>query len=215
MFEKNTTARHKNEHRVIVALTGQAPFEAFVFLKVNERLIDLLNDQRQFIPIKRADGATLIASKRNIVSIIEQVDEPREEPSRAETRPEAASADEAAAPKDAAKEARPGAEDEAQADQKPAEDKPGAEEAADHGRKRRRFDPYEILRIARDSGPEEIRRAYHARMRQVHPDAIASLSLDEDLERAANISARRVNRAYQMLMREKAEQARAEEETAA
>lgn len=42
-------------------------------------------------------------------------------------------------------------------------------------------------------------------MKQVHPDAIASLDLGEDLERAANITARRLNRAYEMLMREKAQ----------
>mgnify|MGYP000038287809 CR=1 FL=1 len=80
MFEKSAAARHRNAARVTVRLAGEPPFEAFVFLKVDERLIDLLNDARQFIPIKRADGATMIASKQNIVSIIEQ---PEEEPQEA------------------------------------------------------------------------------------------------------------------------------------
>ena len=75
MFDKSASARHKNEVRVIVTLSGQEPFEAFVFLKIDERLIDLLNDQRQFIPIKRADGTTLIAQKRNIVLVVEGEDE--------------------------------------------------------------------------------------------------------------------------------------------
>lgn len=208
MFEKSATARHKNEHRVIVALTGQPPFAAYVFLKVGERLIDLLNDQRQFIPIKRADGATMIASKQNIVSIIEQ---PEEEPQEAPAPdPKAASPEQTADPA-----ADPGGPDAGGPSEK-AGSRPNEAAPEDDGasaRKRRRFDPYEILRISKDAGPEEIRRAYHARMKQVHPDAIASLDLGEDLERAANITARRLNRAYEMLMREKA-QAPAEETAA-
>lgn len=210
MFEKSATARHKNEHRVIVALTGQPPFAAYVFLKVGERLIDLLNDQRQFIPIKRADGATMIASKQNIVSIIEQ---PEEEPQEAPAPdPKAESPEQTADPA-----ADPGGPDAGgpseKSGSKPNEDKAAPEDDGASARKRRRFDPHEILRISKDAGPEEIRRAYHARMKQVHPDAIASLDLGEDLERAANITARRLNRAYEMLMREKA-QAPAEETAA-
>lgn len=204
MFEKNTTARHKNEHRVIVTLTGQAPFEAYVFLKVNERLIDLLNDQRQFIPIKRADGATMIASKQNIVSIVERMDEERLEAPPAE---DTAAAGETP-PKDA------GAEAQADPEAKPEEATKPQEERRTESKRRPKFDPYEILRVARDAEPEEIRKAYHARMKQVHPDAIASLDLGEDLERAANITARRLNRAYEILMRERAEPAK-EEDTAA
>ena len=214
MFEKNATARHKNEHRVIVTLTGQEPFEAFVFLKINERLIDLLNDQRMFIPIKRADGATLIASKQNIVSIIEKPDEEAplaSEPAIAQPEATAAASDEPA------ENAGPAPDDDkaGAAKEEPNREAPSAEEFARRIKKsRRQFDPYDILRVARDAGPEEIRKAYHARMKQVHPDAIAALDLDEDLARAANISAQRVNRAYRVLMRGKQETPKPEESAA-
>ena len=213
MFEKSASARHKNEHRVVVTLAGAPPLEAYVFLKVGERLIDLLNDQRMFIPIKRADGATMIASKQNIVSIIEK---PEDTAASAMLEAEAP-LDAKAAPTEP--DAAASAEAEAAAgEQKPEEPKEDASKPADDERTskraRRRFDPYEILRIAKDAGPEEIRKAYHARMKAVHPDAIAALDLDEDLARAANISAQRVNRAYRILMRDRHDAPKAEESAA-
>lgn len=195
MFEKSGAARHKNERRVIVRIAGEPPFEAFVFLKVDERLIDLLNDQRLFIPIKQSDGATIIMSKRNIVSIIEKPkDAPAHEPVQVQ---------EALAPEAAAAEPEPGP-----APCPEPEPQPAAEEAAPPGdepraRGRRRFDPYEILRVSPEASIEEIRRAYHARIKAVHPDSIAALDLDEDIARAANMSAQRVNRAYKLLVRER------------
>lgn len=186
MFEKSASTRHKNEIRVIVTLAGQDPFEAYVFLKLDERLIDLLNDQRQFIPIKRADGATLIAAKRNIVSIIENLDQPRDAPHEP---PDAEAAQDAQA-----------SADETRKDESAAADKdPKAARAGS----RRGGDPYEILRIPRTATIEEIKRAYHARIKAVHPDTLARLDLDEDIERAANLTAQRVNRAYRALLRER------------
>lgn len=172
MFEKSATSRHKHEARVLVTLTGQTPFEAFVFLKVDERLIDLLNDQRQFIPIKRADGSTLIASKLNIVSIIEN----------------------------------PPPEEALEPDEPPKAEEPAAEK--EEPRSKRSFDPYEVLRVGKDATVEEIRRAYHARIKAVHPDALAKLELDEDIERAANVTAQRVNRAYKALLKERRSEAK-------
>lgn len=189
MFDKSASARHKNEVRVIVTLSGQEPFEAFVFLKIDERLIDLLNDQRQFIPIKRADGTTLIAQKRNIVLVVEVEDE--------ETR--AAGADAAAAGEPAPEGAREPAEDHSMA--KDGEE--GESPKEPQQRARRGIDPYEILRIPPTATIEEIKRAYHARIKAVHPDTIARLELDEDIERAANVTAQRVNRAYRTLLRER------------
>ncbi len=156
MFDKSASARHKNEVRVIVTLSGQEPFEAFVFLKIDERLIDLLNDQRQFIPIKRADGTTLIAQKRNIVLVVEVEDE--------ETR--AAGADAAAAGEPAPEGAREPAEDHSKA--KDGEE--GESPKEPQQRARRGIDPYEILRIPPTATIEEIKRAYHARIKAVHPD---------------------------------------------
>lgn len=55
MFEKSASSRFKRAARVTITLAGHESFDAFVFLTVNERLIDLLNDDRAFIPINK-DG---------------------------------------------------------------------------------------------------------------------------------------------------------------
>jgi len=71
MFQKSG-AKFKVEEFVEITLAGQDPFEAVVFLSVDDRLIDLLNDQRQFIPVKRMDNSTMIMAKSNILSIVEK-----------------------------------------------------------------------------------------------------------------------------------------------
>ncbi|MEO1707860.1 MAG: J domain-containing protein [Pseudomonadota bacterium] len=71
MFQKSG-AKFKVEEFVEITLTGKEPFEAVVFLSVGDRLIDLLNDQRQFIPVKRMDNSTMIMAKSNIISIVEK-----------------------------------------------------------------------------------------------------------------------------------------------
>ncbi|MEZ5916982.1 MAG: hypothetical protein R3C40_05370 [Parvularculaceae bacterium] len=72
MFDKSASARPKNEISVTMSLSGDEFFDGKVFLKQDERLIDLLNDPRAFIPVRREDGATVIVAKANIVSIIEK-----------------------------------------------------------------------------------------------------------------------------------------------
>ena len=80
MFEKSASARPKTEISVTMSLSGDEFFDGKVFLKHDERLIDLLNDPRAFIPVRREDGATVIVAKANIVSIIEkQVEQAHEE----------------------------------------------------------------------------------------------------------------------------------------
>ncbi len=228
MFEKNANSRHKNETPVLIRIAGEPPFTAFVFLKVGERLIDLLNDERKFIPIRRGDGTTLITAKSGIVSIIELTGaegelRPREaqydplaaklEPSQnAESPPPppATETPEAEPPPEAAgqPEAPQSEEKQTESDARPEpEPEPERDAGADprasrRGKRKRQFDPYEVLRISRDASAEEIRAAYKKRIKAVHPDSIAALDLDEDLARAANLSAQRVNRAYQMLMRD-------------
>ena len=59
------------------------------------------------------------------------------------------------------------------------------------------------MRIERSASLEEIKRAYKARIKAVHPDSIAALELDEDLARAANLSTQKVNQAYDTIMRER------------
>ena len=72
MFDKqNNTYRHVNCADVRMALTGAAPFNAVVYLTLGQRLSDLLNDQRHFIPVRLENGETMIAAKSQIVSITE------------------------------------------------------------------------------------------------------------------------------------------------
>lgn len=176
MFDKSG-ARYTVEIPVLVTLAGQAPFEAALFVKTGERLSDLLNDPRAFIPLRRPDGETMIAAKASILAVTEA-------PPPAE---DAAATEEAEL------------DDEAEALRKAEE----ARRQAAAGRPRRPFDPYEVLRVARAATTEEIRKAYKARMKAVHPDVIAALDLDEDLERAANLTAQKVNHAYQAILRER------------
>ncbi|WDI30886.1 J domain-containing protein [Hyphococcus flavus] len=65
------------------------------------------------------------------------------------------------------------------------------------------FDPYALLRIAPGASPEEIRAAYKARIKAVHPDTLAALGLDEDITKAAILATQKVNYAYQKIMRER------------
>jgi len=179
MFDRSSQPRHKNLMRVRLALAGAEPFEAAVFLKLDERLIDLLNDPRAFIPVRRDDGATMIVAKANIVSVTEI-------PDLSATGPEVFAGD-----------------DEAIAERR---QRRASDEMNGRGERRprpRRVDPYEVLRVARDASTDEVKRAYKARIKAVHPDAIASLDLDEDLARAANLTTQKVNQAYDMIMRER------------
>ena len=182
MFDRSSQSRHKNPMRVRLAVTGSEPFEAVVFLKLDERLIDLLNDPRAFIPVRRTDGATMIVAKANIVSVTEI-------PEKADAGAEPIAGDD---------------EEAAERRQFRSPDETDTGQARNERRPRpRRIDPYEVLRVARDAPIEEIKRAYKARIKAVHPDAIAALDLDEDLARAANNSTQRVNQAYDMIMRDR------------
>ena len=79
MSTKSGNVRHKNQALVKVTLAGQEPFDATVFLAIGDRLIDLLNDDRAFIPVKRSDGDTIIVAKTQIISIVEADAEMEEE----------------------------------------------------------------------------------------------------------------------------------------
>lgn len=65
------------------------------------------------------------------------------------------------------------------------------------------FDAYAMLRIEPSASNEEIRAAYKARMKAVHPDTFASLGLDEEISKAAVLATQKVNYAYQKIMRER------------
>ncbi|MAW82592.1 MAG: hypothetical protein CMI63_20340 [Parvularcula sp.] len=65
------------------------------------------------------------------------------------------------------------------------------------------FDPYAMLRIQPTASDQEVRAAYKARMKAVHPDTFASLGLDEEIAKAAVLATQKVNYAYQKIMRDR------------
>ena len=67
----------------------------------------------------------------------------------------------------------------------------------------RSFDAYQTLRVAPTATNDEIRTAYKARMKAVHPDALAALGLDEEIAKAAVLASQKVNYAYQKIMRDR------------
>jgi len=72
MFEKSANFRSKLALAVTIRVSDEEPFEASVFLRPDERLIDLLNDERAFIPIVGPTGRAMIIAKTNIISVIER-----------------------------------------------------------------------------------------------------------------------------------------------
>ncbi len=79
MFGKNPNFRTKLQVAVKVRIGDAEPIVGFVFLRPDERLIDLLNDDRSFIPIKYANGETDIISKTCISNMMECIPEEDEE----------------------------------------------------------------------------------------------------------------------------------------
>ncbi|MEL7485886.1 MAG: DnaJ domain-containing protein [Pseudomonadota bacterium] len=160
MFAKSGVDRSKTEIDVVLALSGEAkPQEASVFVAHGERVTDLLNDSRGFIPVRLDAGDVAVIAKSTILSITEK-NQMREDDAFEDTTDETAA-------------------------------------------RTRTFDPYEVLRIARDADLEAVRRAYKMRIKAVHPDAVAALDLDEDLKRAAQRAAQRVNHAYKAILKER------------
>lgn len=184
MFEKAGFATTpKIEVLVTLSLVGDEFFEARVFLRADERLLDLLNDPRAFIPVRRTDGATMIIAKSNIVSIIEKSSARAQEKPASET------------PRiEGFTEKDPRAEFAEELDAKTDESK---------ARRAARFDPYKVLRISMDATIEEIRRAYKSRIKAVHPDTLAGLDVDDEISNAALLATQKVTLAYQRILRER------------
>lgn len=164
MFEKSTiSTRPKQEASVRLSLVDGSTVEGVVFLKNEERLIDLLNDHRAFFPLRRLEGDTVIVAKSGVVSMVENPLPICETP-----------------PADRI-----------------------AEEPDAKLTVRRAFNPYTTLKVEPEASLAEIRAAYKARMKAVHPDALASLDLDEDIRKAAHAATQRVNYAYQKILKER------------
>ncbi len=206
MFQKTGT-KFKVEEFVEITLSGQQPFEAVVFLSVGDRLIDLLNDQRLFIPVKRMDNSTVIMAKSNIISIIEKdpfaiEDTDSDDVTGQDVAPRfdddnfEEEADQSSSASDGSND---GSEDKTDT---------GSDNNEKKRRRRRRkkpqeFDAYAVLKVSPDASLEEIRKAYKSRIKAVHPDSVAALDLDEDLVRAAIATTQRVNFAYHRILKDR------------
>ena len=195
MFEKGAQARTKFETSVTIALADNQLFDAIVFLRPDERLIDLLNDERNFIPVKRLDGKTIIVAKTNIVSVTERyASDEADHEAPDETAHTFHFAD--------AIGHQPNPDGEDLGGSNTSEDKQSDENPIPHKR-RRTFDPYKTLRVSPDASLEEIRRAYKARIKAVHPDTLSGLDVDDEISRAAILATQKVNHAYQRIVRER------------
>lgn len=72
MFDKQSNAyRHVNSADVRMTIAGREPLNAVVYVNLGQRLSDLLNDQRAFIPVRLENGDTMVVAKSQIVSIAE------------------------------------------------------------------------------------------------------------------------------------------------
>lgn len=82
MFEKTEIARHKKRIPVHLVLADGAKLEGDVFLVRGERLIDMLNDQRGFIPFQDGTGRVTMLSKGQIAEasmageLAEEIEDP-------------------------------------------------------------------------------------------------------------------------------------------
>jgi len=75
MFEQRdpNAYRHRNAADVRLKLNGEPEIDAVVYLTMGQRLSDLLNDERAFLPVRMSNGETAIVAKTQISSITEKV----------------------------------------------------------------------------------------------------------------------------------------------
>ncbi|WP_031552340.1 J domain-containing protein [Parvularcula oceani] len=68
MFEKTTIRHSKKRLMVRLCLNGGREVEGEVFVAPEERLVDLLNDARAFVPLETAEGEVMSVAKTAIES---------------------------------------------------------------------------------------------------------------------------------------------------
>ncbi|MCB9946943.1 MAG: DnaJ domain-containing protein [Rhodospirillaceae bacterium] len=56
----------KERAQVAIKLTDGTVVSGFLFLSRRERLVDMLNDQRRFVPVQREDGSLVMLNKLSI-----------------------------------------------------------------------------------------------------------------------------------------------------
>ena len=142
---KSSNFRSKKKVRVNIRLQDGTFLDGHVFCSLEQRVSDLLNDDREFIPFESMNEDIIMVRKGVVAQI--------------QTREESSG-------------------------------------------KQISSDPYKLLEIDPGSTREEIRSAYHDKVRAYHPDRIISLDLPEDMTEYANDMLSRINAAYETLMQQ-------------
>lgn len=142
---KNTSFRSKKKVRVFIQLEDGANLDGHVFCSTEQRVSDLLNDDREFLPFEDLNEEITILRKGTISRI---------------NLKEGGVA------------------------------------------KKISNNPYTILGVKQGATREEIKAAYHERVKAYHPDRIVSLSLPDDMTNFANDMLSRINAAYDSLIKQ-------------
>ncbi len=80
MFDKSSGSfRHKNETSARLQMMGEEAIDVTLFTVNGERLSDVLNDPRSFIPVRTSTGEVLIIAKTQISSIVDAAQQSKEE----------------------------------------------------------------------------------------------------------------------------------------
>ncbi|MEM6537099.1 MAG: J domain-containing protein [Pseudomonadota bacterium] len=235
MFDSNTNFRSKRETPVSVKLSSGESFDGIVFLRLDERLVDMMNDPRTFIPVKRSNGSTVIVAKSAIESLLE-AEEQTGDAAIAETVPTPSSPEEPE-PSISESDVREDGHTFDQEGHVATEGEDGHEEAqSDPSRNVNTDDPasdgneelsleaedneptgttsddtetlhprlksaYRALKVDPDASDEDIKAAFKARIKAVHPDAL--VGAEEGKKDAALHATKLINRAYDAVMKER------------
>ena len=65
-------------------------------------------------------------------------------------------------------------------------------------------DPYGVLGVDADAGDDEIKKAYHALVRENHPDMLMARGVPEEFVKLANVKLAAINGAYEKIRKERA-----------
>lgn len=141
---KDTSFRSKQKVRVDLQLEDGSVLDGFIFCSQGERISDVLNDVREFIPFETHTCDIMMLRKGVIASIVAQ-----------------------------------------EVDKK----KPVS------------TDPYEILGVSKTADRDDVKHAYHEKVRLYHPDKLNSLDLPDDMTSYANDMLARINSAYDLILR--------------
>ena len=70
MFEKGSPARDRKRIRVSILRRSGPAFVGYLFTAQNERVVDLLNDERAFLPVESLTGHVSVLQKSDICEIV-------------------------------------------------------------------------------------------------------------------------------------------------